>query len=147
MLDKASLRDIVGVRILESVVRVTPDDHTATVIVTVNGVASVFKEDNDGDGYECQGPRKPTAADTGNHVKQHKSTTFGKIVTLATRCTHALCGRGLKCTEHADVLFAVDKKSNKVVFEIGTEVDDDYDENTFVFEVHPRGVTPDWMKP
>lgn len=138
---KEKLKDVVGVRILESVTRLSSDDQTAAVLVCINGVPLIFEEDTNESGSECLGPRSPRP----DEKAPTKTTDVGKVVRIDHRCTRESCDRGT-CREHADVLYAIDKKTGKVVFEIGAEQVDDYGESTFVFEFSARGKTPDWMR-
>lgn len=143
MFDKAKLRDILGPRILEVVQQISAGP-TNRVFMRVNGVEWVFDETENHDGNVVfTGPRKPVIGD--GLTAAEKSSQSTMIVRFDHRCTRMDCNTKT-CREHVDVLYAIGKRTGKVVLEIGTDLSDDYEPCT-VFEYSTRGKTPDWMKP
>lgn len=147
MFDKAKLRDILGPRILEVLTEI--NDGPPKVFLRVNGIGWIFEQaivDQDDSRFEdaegtcCADPRPLTPSDKVKVVEQ-----ASMIVRFDHRCTRADCNRKT-CREHADVLYALGKRTGKVVFEIGTDASDSY-EPVFLFYFSARGKTPDWMKP
>lgn len=133
-----SIKDIVGVRILEALLREKKDDDEV-VYVRINGITYAFEKLQTEDGFEC--------ADVRLLTKEDKPSTalpeIGKILRFGTRCTR---GCGSTCREHHDVLYAAERNGTKVYFQVGTDWADEY-EPGFIFEWSARGKSPAWMKP